>query len=212
MAKLGVDLQGDALVIVDIQYDFCPDGALAVRDGDLVIPTTNGLARRFGNVVLTQDWHPFGHLSFASSHPGTQPFESIGMPYGQQVLWPDHCVQGTHGAEFHRDLDVPHACMIIRKGIHSHIDSYSAFFENDRTTPTGLFGYLRERGIKRVFLCGLATDFCVQYSALDSCRAGFTTVVVEDACRAIDLEGSLSNAMSTMNQSGVMITKSDDIN
>ncbi len=211
MTKLELDLQEDALVIVDVQYDFCPNGALSVPHGDLVIPIANRLAKQFGNVVLTQDWHPAGHLSFASAHPGARPFESIGMPYGQQVLWPDHCVQGTQGAEFHRDLDVPHACLIIRKGIHPHIDSYSAFFENDRTTPTGLFGFLRERGIRRVFLCGLATDFCVQYSALDSRRVGFETVVVEDACRAIDLEGSLSTAMSTVRQSGVIIVRSDEI-
>ena len=191
-----------------MQNDFCPGGALAVPGGGEVVPIANRLGRLFRNVVLTQDWHPAGHLSFASSHGGKTPYETIDMPYGPQVLWPDHCVQGTEGAAFHADLDLGHAALVIRKGFRPEIDSYSAFFENDHKTPTGLTGYLRGRGFRRVFLCGLATDFCVHYSALDAKGEGFETVVIEDACRAIDLEGSLDAAMAAMGEAEVTITSS----
>jgi nicotinamidase/pyrazinamidase len=180
----------DALIIVDVQNDFCPGGALAVPRGDDVVPIVNRLAQAFHNVVLTQDWHSSGHLSFASSHPGKQAFETIAAPYGPQVLWPDHCVQQTNGAAFHKDLQIARANVVIRKGMNPAIDSYSTFYENDRTTPTGLVGYLRERGVRRVFLAGLAFDFCVRYSAEDAHREKFDVVVIEDACRAIDLGGS----------------------
>jgi nicotinamidase/pyrazinamidase len=182
----------DILVVVDVQNDFCPGGALAVPHGDTVVPVINGLAGRFRNVVLTQDWHPPGHLSFASTHPGRRPFETITATYGTQVLWPDHCVQATPGAEFHQSLKIPHAGLILRKGIHRTIDSYSAFYENDRQTPTGLVGYLRERGLTRIFLVGLAFDFCVRYSAEDAHRAGFMVFIVDDACRGIDVDGSVA--------------------
>jgi nicotinamidase/pyrazinamidase len=182
----------DVLLVVDIQNDFCPGGALAVPRGDEVVPLVNALARRFSHVVLTQDWHPPRHQSFASAHPGKKPYETIEVSYGTQVLWPDHCVQGTPGAEFRRDLQIPHAELVIRKGYHREIDSYSAFYENDRTTPTGLSGYLRERGLTRVFLAGLAFDFCVRYSAEDASGEGFAVVVVEDACRGIDVQGSVA--------------------
>jgi nicotinamidase/pyrazinamidase len=183
---------GDVLIVVDIQNDFCPSGALAVPQGDDVVPIVNRLAREFTNVVLTQDWHPPGHLSFASAHPGRSPYETIIAPYGPQVLWPDHCVQGTPGAAFHRSLDIPHAGLVVRKGIDRSIDSYSALYENDRTTPTGLAGYLRERGMRRLFLAGLALDFCVRYSAEDAVREGFGVFVIEDACRGIDVNGSMA--------------------
>jgi nicotinamidase/pyrazinamidase len=173
--------------VVDVQNDFSPDGALAVPRGDEVVPIVNALAAKFRNVVLTQDWHPAGHLSFASAHPGHAPYDTVAMPYGPQVLWPDHCVQGTAGAAFHAGLQIPHAALVIRKGIDRAIDSYSALYENDRTTPTGLTGYLRERGIKRLFLAGLALDFCE-----DAVREGFAVVVVEDACRGIDVQGSVA--------------------
>ncbi len=194
----------DLLLVIDVQNDFCSGGALAVPDGEAVVPVINDLAGRFGHVVLTQDWHPGGHLSFASSHAGRQPFETTELDYGTQVLWPDHCVQGTSGAAFHADLALPQAELVLRKGFRPAIDSYSAFFENDQTTPTGLGGYLRERGLGRVFLCGLATDFCVQFSALDARRLGFETVLIEDACRAIDLEGSLAAARAKMAEAGVV--------
>jgi nicotinamidase/pyrazinamidase len=181
----------DVLVVVDIQNDFCPRGALAVPRGDEVVPIVNQLAENFKNVVLSQDWHPPGHLSFASSHPGHSPYETIKGAYGPQILWPDHCVQGTPGAVFHDALRIPHAGLILRKGIHRSIDSYSTFYENDRTTPTGLTGYLRDRGITRVFLAGLALDFCVRYSAEDAIRERFVVVVIEDACRGIDVQGSV---------------------
>jgi len=193
----------DLLLVIDVQNDFCPGGALAVADGDAVVPAINRLAGRFAHVVLTQDWHPRGHSSFASSHHGRAPFETIAMPYGQQTLWPDHCIQGTAGAAFHRELETTRAELIIRKGFRPSVDSYSAFFENDRTTPTGLAGYLRERGFRRVFLAGLATDFCVNYSAVDACRLGFAAVVIESACRAIDLGGSLDAAWAGMAKAGV---------
>jgi nicotinamidase/pyrazinamidase len=182
----------DVLIVVDVQSDFCPGGALAVPRGDEVVAIVNRLAARFRHVVLTQDWHPRGHLSFASSHPDRKPFETIAASYGPQVLWPDHCVQATPGAEFHRGLDIPHASLVIRKGIDRSIDSYSALYENDRKTPTGLTGYLRERGLTRIFLAGLALDFCVRYSAEDARREGFAVFVVEDGCRGIDVAGSVA--------------------
>jgi nicotinamidase/pyrazinamidase len=184
----------DVLIAIDVQNDFCTGGRLAVPDGEDVLPGINRLAARFANVVLTQDWHPPGHLSFASAHKGRRPFETITAAYGQQVLWPDHCVQETSGAQFHPALHVPHAALVLRKGLHPAIDSYSAFYENDRRTPTGLVGYLRERGFARVFFAGLAFDFCVRYSAEDAQRAGFTSIVVEDACRGLDMEGSTAAA------------------
>jgi nicotinamidase/pyrazinamidase len=181
----------DVLVVVDIQNDFCPGGRLPVPHGDEVVSIVNGLAKGFQNVVLTQDWHPRDHLSFASTHVGKRPYETITVAYGSQVLWPDHCVQGTPGAEFHRSLCIPHAGLVLRKGIHRTVDSYSTFYENDRKTPTGLLGYLRERGLTRIFLAGLAFDFCVRYSAEDARRQGFTVSVIEDACHGIDVGGSL---------------------
>jgi nicotinamidase/pyrazinamidase len=196
------------LIVVDVQNDFCPGGALAVPDGDAVVPVVNRLSERFAHRILTQDWHPAGHSSFASSHPGKAPFETVEMPYGTQVLWPDHCVQGTGGAAFHRDLALDGAELIVRKGFRAAIDSYSAFFENDRTTPTGLAGYLRDRGFESVVLVGLATDFCVAYSALDARRLGFATTVVTDGCRAIDLNGSLDAAMKEMAAAGVRFVES----
>ncbi|MGB8577923.1 MAG: bifunctional nicotinamidase/pyrazinamidase [Pseudolabrys sp.] len=180
----------DVFLVVDIQNDFCPGGSLAVPRGDEVVPTINALAAKFAHVVLTQDWHPRGHLSFASSHAGKQPFQTIDVAYGTQILWPDHCVQGTVGAAFRGDLNIPHAELVLRKGYHRDIDSYSAFYENDRKTATGLAGYLRERGLTRVFLAGLAFDFCVRYSGEDARREGFEAVVFEDACRSIDVDGS----------------------
>lgn len=182
----------DVLLVVDVQNDFCPGGALAVPGGDEVVAPIKALAGRFAHVVLTQDWHPAGHASFASSHPGRTPMEMIAAPYGEQVLWPDHCIQGTAGADFHPDLRIPHAELILRKGYDREIDSYSAFFENDRRTPTGLGGYFRERGLTRVFLAGLAFDFCVGYSAEDAAQAGFAVIVIEDACRGIDVDGSVA--------------------
>ena len=191
------------LIVVDVQYDFMPGGALAVPKGDEVVPVINALLPRFENVVLTQDWHPRGHVSFASSHPGRQPYDTIALPYGPQVLWPDHCIPGTAGAEFHPALDTHRAALIVRKGSDPHIDSYSALYENDHRTRTGLAGYLRERGLRRLFLAGLATDFCVQYSALDARREGFSVYVIEDAVRGIDLQGSLAQAWERMREAGV---------
>ena len=193
----------DVLLVIDVQNDFCPGGALAVAGGNEIVPLVNRLGQRFQHVVLTQDWHPPGHGSFASSHLGRKPFETIDLAYGPQTLWPDHCVQESAGAAFHPELRVPRAELVIRKGFRPAVDSYSAFYENDRRTPTGLAGYLRERGLTRVFLVGLATDFCVHYSALDARRLGFAAVLVEDACRAIDLEGSLAAAMRSMAEAGV---------
>jgi nicotinamidase/pyrazinamidase len=195
--------ENDVLLVVDVQNDFCPGGALAVPRGDEVVPVINRLGRRFAHVVLTQDWHPPGHLSFASSHPGRQPYETVAAPYGAQVLWPDHCVQGTGGAALHKDLDIPHAELVLRKGFRRDIDSYSAFFENDHRTATGLGGYLRERGITRVFLVGLAYDFCVRYSAEDARRAGIAAVVIEDACRGIDVDGSVAATHESLARLGV---------
>jgi nicotinamidase/pyrazinamidase len=202
--KEGATIDGtDVLIVVDVQNDFCPGGALAVPRGDEIVPVVNRLAARFRNVVLTQDWHPAGHFSFASTHPGKKPFETIAAPYGPQVLWPDHCVQGTPGAEFHRALQIPHAALVVRKGMDRTIDSYSTFYENDRTTPTGLIGYLRERGFSRVFLAGLAFDFCVRYSAEDARREGFTVFVVEDVCRGIDVDGSVALTRASLDALGV---------
>src|SRR5580692_1614637 len=182
----------DVLLVIDVQNDFCPGGALAVADGDAVIPVIHSVAPRFEHILLTQDWHTPDHASFASCHPGKKPFEQIKLAYGPQTLWPDHCVQGTHGAEFHPALQLTRAELILRKGFRREIDSYSAFFENDRTTATGLAGYLGERGLSRVFLAGLAYDYCVGYSALDARRLGFSAVILRDACRAIDLNGSVA--------------------
>jgi len=193
----------DALLVVDVQNDFLPGGALAVARGDEIVPLVNRIAQRFTIVVLTQDWHPAGHASFASSHPGAQPFETTRLSYGRQILWPDHCVQGSPGAELAPGLDIPHAQLVIRKGHHRKIDSYSAFLEADRRTRTGLDGYLRSRGVKRVFCAGLATDFCVAWTALDARRFRLQSVVIEDACRAIDRDGSLEAAWKAMKKAGV---------
>jgi len=198
----------DFLLIVDVQNDFCPGGALAVKDGDGVVPVVNELATHFRHVGLTQDWHPRGHQSFASAHSGRKPFETIVVAYGQQTLWPDHCVQDTPGAAFHPKLHVPQAELVIRKGFDAAIDSYSAFYENDHATPTGLGGYLRERKLSHLWLAGVATDYCVAWSALDARREGFAVTVIVDACRAIDLEGSLARAMAEMRDAGVALITS----
>jgi nicotinamidase/pyrazinamidase len=195
----------EILVIVDVQNDFCPGGALAVPRGDEIVPAVNRLAAEFAHVVLTQDWHPRGHASFAGSHPGSQPFDTVEVSYGLQILWPDHCVQGTRGAEFHPDLEVPHAQLVLRKGFRAAIDSYSAFFENDRRTPTGLVAYLKERRLERITLCGLATDFCVFYSAIDGRQTGFEVTIATDACRGINVDGSLDRAMRSMKEAGVTL-------
>ena len=195
----------EVLLVIDVQNDFCPGGALAVPQGDQIIPAVNRLAASCAHIILTQDWHPRGHASFASSHPGKAPFETIEVSYGAQVLWPDHCVQGTPGAAFHPGLDIPHAELVLRKGFRSTIDSYSAFRENDRRTATGLAGYLRERGFERVTLCGLATDFCVGFSAIDGRQAGFEVSLVTSACRGIDIDGSLARAMRSMREAGVTV-------
>lgn len=200
-----IDDTTDALLVIDVQNDFCPEGALAVPKGDEVAPVINRLVKRFAHVLLTQDWHPPHHRSFASAHAGKKPFETTELAYGTQVLWPDHCVQGTAGADFHGDLEDGKAELIIRKGFRPDIDSYSAFFENDRKTPTGLSGYLRTRGFKRLFMAGLATDFCVHYSAVDGAALGFEVVVLEDGCRAIDLAGSLAQAKEAMTKAGVRL-------
>jgi nicotinamidase-related amidase len=196
----------DVLLIVDVQNDFCPGGALAVPQGDEIVPAVNRLAAEFAHVILTQDWHPRRHASFASSHSGKQPFDVVEASYGEQILWPDHCVQGTKGAEFHPALEVPHAELVLRKGFRAAIDSYSAFRENDRRTPTGLAGYLKERDFERLTLCGLATDFCVFFSAIDGRQAGFVVKVVTSACRGIDVDGSLTRAMRSMGEAGVIFT------
>jgi nicotinamidase/pyrazinamidase len=201
----------DVLLVVDVQNGFMPGGTLPVAGGDEVVPLINRLARAFEHVVLTQDWHTPGHASFASSHPGKAPFETVALPYGPQVLWPDHCVQGTADADLHPALRIPHAQLIIRKGHRRHVDSYSAFYEADRQTPTGLAGYLRERGLQQVFLVGLATDFCVAWSALDARKAGFAAAVLEDATRAIDTGGSLARAWRDMTEAGVRRVQSSDI-
>jgi nicotinamidase/pyrazinamidase len=201
----------DVLLVIDVQNGFCAGGALAVPGGDEIVPLVNRIARRFAHVVLTQDWHPKGHRSFASAHRGRKPFETIGLAHGPQVLWPDHCIQGSQSADFHPDLDIPHAELILRKGLNPEIDSYSAFFENDRTTPTGLCGYLRERGLTRVFLVGLALDFCVRYTAEDARKGCFSAVILEDACRAIDMAGSLDAARKSFAALGIDCVESSGI-
>lgn len=200
-----------ALLVIDVQNDFIPGGQLAVPEGDVIVPLINRLGGQFKQVVIAQDWHPAGHASFASSHPHRKPYDVIQLPYGEQTLWPAHCVRGTHGAELHADLDLPHAQLIIRKGCNPDIDSYSAFLEADRTTTTGLAGYLKERGIDTVYLVGLALDFCVMFSALDARAAGFNAFVVLDACRAIDLGGSLAAAIERMQVAGVNLISADAI-
>ena len=200
-----------ALIVIDVQNCFCTGGNLAVAGGEQVVPLINQLAARFENVVITQDWHPSGHISFASSHAGKKPYDRITLPYGEQVLWPDHAVQGTLDAALHADLAITHAQLLIRKGFHAHTDSYSAFMEADGTTPTGLAGYLAMRGITTVCLCGLATDFCVAFSAIDARRAGLHTLVINDACRAIDLDGSLAAAWARMTDAGVRRIDSAEI-
>jgi nicotinamidase/pyrazinamidase len=203
--------ESDVLLVVDVQNDFCPNGNLPVPHGDEVVPTINRLAGRFRHVVLTQDWHPPGHHSFASSHSGKRPFDIVTVAYGQQILWPDHCVQGTTGAQFHDGLQIPHAELVLRKGFRSTIDSYSAFYENDRKTPTGLAGYLRERGLTRIFVAGLAFDFCVRYSAEDARREGFSVTVIEDACRGIDVEGSVAATRESFAALGVATALADAV-
>lgn len=193
----------DMLLVVDMQHDFLPGGSLAVTDGDEIILLINRLGQRFNNVAMTQDWHPAGHISFASSHEGARPFEIMQLAYGPQMLWPDHCVQGTRGAEFSSGIELPHTQLVIRKGYHDMVDSYSGFREADRKTRTGLAGYLGERGIRRLFVAGLATDFCVNWTAVDAAAAGFEVHVIEDACRAIDANGSLAAAWADMNAANV---------
>ena len=193
----------EALIVIDVQNDFCPGGALAVAGGDQIIAGINALMGEFKTVVLTQDWHPADHVSFARNHAGMQPYQTVTLPYGEQVLWPTHCVQGTRDAALHDDLRVPQAQLIIRKGFHCDVDSYSAFMEADRRTSTGLAAYLKARGITKLYLCGLATDYCVAWSALDARAAGFEATVIEDACRAIDLNGSLEKAWADMAAAGV---------
>jgi nicotinamidase/pyrazinamidase len=196
----------DVLLVIDVQRDFCAGGSLAVPDGDAVVPLINHIAAGFEHVILTQDWHTAGHSSFASSHPGHNAYETVQASYGPQTLWPDHCIQGSLGAGFHPDLNIPHVELILRKGFRPAIDSYSAFFENDKTTTTGLAGYLRERGFQRIFLAGLAYDFCVRYSAVDAVRCGFSAIVVEDACRAIGLGGSVKSTNLEFDAAGVLRT------
>jgi nicotinamidase/pyrazinamidase len=197
-----------ALLVIDVQNDFIPGGPLAVPGGDEIVPLINRLGRSFNQVILAQDWHPVGHASFASSHPGKQPFDTTPLPYGEQTLWPDHCIQGSKGAALHPALDLPHAQLIIRKGCNPDIDSYSAFMEADRQTPTGLAGYLKERGIGTVYVVGLALDFCVMFTALDARIAGFNAVVILDACRGIDLDGSMETAIRRMQAAGVELIQS----
>ncbi|MGA3303526.1 MAG: bifunctional nicotinamidase/pyrazinamidase [Methylovirgula sp.] len=211
MSQNFVTDSGDVLLVVDLQKDFCSGGALAVPDADAIVPIVNRIAQRFANVVLTQDWHPRGHVSFASSHPGHKAFETITLPSGPQTLWPDHCVQDSDGATFHADLHVPHATLLIRKGFHPSIDSYSAFRENDRKTKTGLAGYLRERGLGRVFIAGLAFDFCVRFSAEDARAAGFGVVVIEDACRGLDIDGSMAATRAKLEKLGCALIGHADV-
>ena len=193
----------DALLVIDVQNDFCPGGALAVADGDALIPLINTLAKKFSHSILTQDWHPTGHISFASTHANKHPYEIIQVPYGPQTLWPDHCLQHSEGAAFHPNLAIPQAELILRKGFRRDIDSYSAFLEDDHTTPTGLAGYLRERNLQRLFLCGLAYDFCVRYSAIDGKRLGFETIVIEDATRPVNLPGSVQETNAALATDGI---------
>jgi nicotinamidase/pyrazinamidase len=208
--RIAID-DSSVLLVIDVQNCFLPGGSLAVKDGDKVVPVINRLAKGFANVVMTQDWHTAGHVSFASSHPGKKPFETIDLSYGKQVLWPDHCVQGTDGAALSKDLSIPQAELIIRKGFHKNVDSYSAFTEADGKTTTGLSSYLKARKLHRVFVAGLATDFCVAWSAMDARKAGFETYVIEDACRGIDTHGSLAKAWADMAKAGVKRIKSSDI-
>jgi nicotinamidase/pyrazinamidase len=200
-----------ALLVIDVQNGFLPGGSLAVKDGDQVIPVINRIAKGFAEVVMTQDWHTAGHISFASSHPGKKPFEVIDLPYGKQVLWPDHCVQGTDSAALSKDLSIPQAELVVRKGYHKDVDSYSAFTEADGKTTTGLAAYLKKRKLQRLFVAGLATDFCVAWTALDARKAGFEVYVVEDACRGIDTQGSLAKAWAEMTKAGVNRIQSSDI-
>src|SRR5258705_2889834 len=200
-----------ALLVIDVQNCFLPGGSLAVKDGEQVVPVINRIAKGFANVVMTQDWHTAGHISFASSHPGKKPFETTDLPYGKQVLWPDHYVQGTDGAALSKDLSIAHAGLVIRKGFHKELDSYSAFTEADGKTTTGLAAYLKARKVKRVFVAGLATDFCVAWTAIDARKAGLETYVVEDACRGIDAQGSLAKAWTDMAKAGVKRIQSGDI-
>jgi nicotinamidase/pyrazinamidase len=203
--------ESDVLIVVDVQNCFVPGGSLAVKEGDQIVPVINRLAKAFRHVVLTQDWHTADHISFASQHPGRKPFETMQLAYGTQVLWPDHCVQGTEGATLHKGLDIPHAELIIRKGYRRDMDSYSAFLEADKKTPTGLGGYLKQRGFKRAFFAGLATDFCVAWSALDARGQGFEALVIEDACRGIDNQGSLAKAWADMKAASVQRIQSTDL-
>jgi len=203
--------ESDVLIVIDVQNCFMPGGSLAVRQGDQIVPLINRLAKSFKHVVLTQDWHTADHVSFASQHPGKKPFETVQLSYGTQVLWPEHCVQGTEGAMLHKGLDIPHAELIIRKGYRRDVDSYSAFLEADKKTQTGLGGYLQQRGLKRVFFAGLATDFCVAWSALDARRQGFEALVIEDACRGIDNQGSLAKAWAAMKTAAVQRIQSTDL-
>ena len=209
-ASIKID-DASALLVIDVQNCFLPGGSLAVKDGEQVVPMINRIAKGFANVVMTQDWHTAGHISFASSHAGKKPFEIIDLAYGKQVLWPDHCVQGTDGASLSKDLSIPQAGLVIRKGFHKEVDSYSAFTEADRKTTTGLAAYLKARKLKRLFVAGLATDFCVAWTALDARKAGFETYVVEDACRGIDTQGSLAKAWKDMAKAGVKRIQSSDI-
>ena len=197
-------MRDDVLLVIDVQRDFCVNGRLAVHNGDAVVPLINQLASRFDHVILTQDWHPARHSSFASTYPGKRPYESIQASYGPQTLWPDHCIQGSPGAEFHPDLDIPHVELILRKGFRTTIDSYSAFTENDKTTPTGLAGYLRERGFRRIFLAGMAYDYCVRFSAVDAVREGFEAFVFEDGCRSVDLGSSIADTQREFAEMGVV--------
>ena len=201
----------DVLVVVDVQNGFMPGGSLPVPEGDRVVPVINHLAKSFRHVIVTQDWHTPHHVSFASSHPGRKPFDTIELPYGPQILWPEHCVQGTVDADLHKDLSIPHAALVIRKGYRPQVDSYSAFLEADRTTMTGLSGYLRERGLETAYFVGLATDFCVAWSALDARRAGFGALVIDDATRGIDAGGSLARAWSEMARAGVARIRASEI-
>lgn len=198
-----INQNASAFIVIDVQNDFCPGGALAVKDGDAIIPGINQEIEKFDNVILTQDWHPVGHTSFASSHPGHSPYDTITMPYGEQTLWPDHCLQGSHGAEFNAQLHWTKAALVIRKGYNKNIDSYSGFFENDHTTPTGLAGYLRERSITHLTIAGLALDFCVGFTALDAATQGFDVTVLPDLCRGIDTNGSVKIMMDKMAKAGV---------
>ncbi len=201
----------DALLAVDLQNDFCPGGALGIAGSDEIVPVVNALARAFPHVILTQDWHPPGHISFASAHRGAKPYQTIAAPYGPQALWPDHCIQNSHGAKFHPGLDVPHAELVLRKGYRLDIDAYSAFLENDHVTPTGLAGYLRERGLTRLFLCGLAYDFCVRFTAIDGTSQDFECLVIEDATRAVKLPGSIDATWQAFAEAGIQRIQAEEI-